>query len=169
MNVRAIEDPGARSDLCRSVLEELPEWFGIAESVRQYVREVAELPTFAVGRDAFLSLKLHTEAAAEIYVMGVRPDKQGHGAGSALVHAVEAFLRARGVEYLQVKTLGPSHPSTHYAKTRRFYEARGFRPLEELTGVWNEENPLPDHGQAPRQLWVACSRGADPGTAARDK
>jgi GNAT superfamily N-acetyltransferase len=141
LSVHAVEEPGARSDLCRSVLEELPEWFGILESVRQYVQDVAELPTFAVGRDAFLSLKLHTEAAAEIYVMGVRPASQGRGAGTALVQAAEAFLRARGVEFLQVKTLGPSHPSPHYARTRRFYESRGFRPLEELAGVWNESNP----------------------------
>lgn len=141
MKVNAVDEPDARSDLCRSVLEALPDWFGIAESVQQYVREVAELPTFAVGDDAFLSLKLHNEGAAEIYVMGVLPESQGRGAGTALVHAAEAFLKARGFEYLQVKTLGPSHPSTHYARTRRFYESRGFRPLEELAGVWDESNP----------------------------
>jgi GNAT superfamily N-acetyltransferase len=141
MNVRTVERPDERSALCRSVLEELPEWFGIAEAVQQCVRDVAELPTVAVGRDAFLSVKLHNEAAAEIYVMGVRPGEQGQGAGTALVDAVERFLRARGIEYLQVKTLGPSQPSTNYARTRRFYEARGFRPLEELAGVWNVENP----------------------------
>ena len=42
---------------------------------------------------------------------------------------------------LQVKTLGPSHPSEHYAATRQFYVARGFRPLEELTEIWGEDNP----------------------------
>ena len=141
LSVRAVEEPGERSELCRSVLEELPEWFGLAESVQQYIRDVAELPTFAVGHDAFLSLKLHSDAAAEVYVMGVRPKSQGRGAGTALIEAAEAFLRARGVEFLQVKTLGPSHPSTHYARTRRFYESRGFRPLEELARVWDESNP----------------------------
>jgi GNAT superfamily N-acetyltransferase len=139
--VLPVEDAGERSAVCESVLEALPGWFGIEEAVRQYVRDVAELPTFAVGRDAFLSLKLHNEAAAEIYVMGVRPERQGQRLGSALVLAAESFLRPQGVEYLQVKTLGPSHPSTHYARTRRFYESRGFRALEELRGVWNEENP----------------------------
>ena len=141
MLVRAVEDASERSELCRRVLEALLEWFGIEGAVRQYIRDVAALPTFAVGRDAFLSLKLHTEAAAEIYVMGVLPERQGHGAGTALVRAAEEFLRGRGVEYLQVKTLGPSAPDEHYAATRRFYESRGFRPLEELHGFWNEENP----------------------------
>jgi len=105
------------------------------------VRDVAELPTFALGRDDFLALKLHTEAAAEIYVMGVRPGRHRRGTGTALLEAAEAFLRGRGIEYLQVKTLGPSEPSEQYAATRRFYDARGFRPLEELTAIWGEENP----------------------------
>jgi GNAT superfamily N-acetyltransferase len=160
MRVRAVEEPRVRSDLCRSVLEELPEWFGIAESVQQYIHDVAELPTFAVGHDAFLSLKLHSAAAAEIYVMGVRPESQGRGAGTALVQAAEEFLRARGVEFLQVKTLGPSHPSTHYARTRRFYESRGFRPLEELAGVWNESNPC---------LIMVKHLDAEPGRAQADR
>jgi hypothetical protein len=44
------------------------------------------------------------------------------------------------VEYLQVKTLGPSWPDPGYERTRRFYEARGFVPLEEIHGLW-EHNP----------------------------
>ena len=63
------------------------------------------------------------------------------GLGMALLQAAEEYLRARGVEYLQVKTLGPSEPSEHYAATRSFYAARGFRPLEELTAIWGEANP----------------------------
>ena len=47
----------------------------------------------------------------------------------------------RGVEFVQVKTLGPSHPSEGYAATRRFYGAVGFRPLEELHGLWAAGNP----------------------------
>lgn len=141
VRVLVVESPAERSALCRSILEQLPDWFGIEEAVRKYIREVAELPTFAAGRDAFLSLKLHNEAAAEIYVMGVGPERHRQGLGTALVRAAEAFLRARRVEYLQVKTLGPSRPDTHYAATRRFYESCGFRPLEELTGLWDEENP----------------------------
>lgn len=43
--------------LCRDVLAALPGWFGIEEAVDAYVRDVAELPTFAAGRDGFLALK----------------------------------------------------------------------------------------------------------------
>ena len=106
-----------------------------------YVRDSAKLPTVGGGREGFLCLKLHGEAAAEVYVMGVRPESHRRGIGTALLEAAEAYLRDRRVEYLQVKTLGPSAPSEHYARTRRFYESRGFRPLEELTAIWGEENP----------------------------
>jgi GNAT superfamily N-acetyltransferase len=85
-------------------------------------------------------LKQHTRLAAEIYVMGVRRDRHGQGLGTALLEAAEDYLRGRDVEYLQVKTLGPSYPDEGYARTRAFYEARGFVPLEELHDLW-EHNP----------------------------
>jgi GNAT superfamily N-acetyltransferase len=135
-----VRDPEARSRLCESILRQLPEWFGIEEATAAYIRDVAKLPTFAVGQDAFMSVKVHTPQAAEVYVMGVRPDHHREGLGTALLAAAEDHLRALDVEYLQVKTLGPSDPDEGYARTRRFYEARGFAPLEEIHGLW-PENP----------------------------
>jgi hypothetical protein len=41
----AVEDPEARSELCREMLAALPDWFGIEEAVHPYVRDVAELPS----------------------------------------------------------------------------------------------------------------------------
>lgn len=140
MTVVEVELPAERSRLCEQVLRDLPEWFGIEEATAAYIRDVAELPTFRIGDDAFLSLKLHTPLAAEVYVMGVRRAQHWQGLGSTLLRTAEAYLRARGVEYLQVKTLGPSDPDAGYAKTRSFYLARGFVPLEEIHGLW-EHNP----------------------------
>ena len=139
-----IAEPRERARLCEVTLRSLPEWFGIESAIQDYVRDVASLPTFAAWAQStegdepggFLSLKLHTPSAAEVYVMGVRREFHGRGLGTALVGAAEDFLRARAVEYLQVKTLGPSRPSRGYARTRQFYEARGFRPLEEIHGLW---------------------------------
>jgi hypothetical protein len=48
---------------------------------------------------------------------------------------------ADGVEFLQVKTLGPSHSDPGYALTRQFYGSLGFRPLEETTHWWGADNP----------------------------
>jgi GNAT superfamily N-acetyltransferase len=122
------------------VLRELPEWFGIERAIVDYVDGVRALPTFAAhhGDDVvgFLSLKLHNPRAAEIYVMGVLPARHRRGVGTALLAAAEGALRAQQVEYLQVKTLGPSRESRGYAATREFYESRGFVALEELPDFW---------------------------------
>jgi coenzyme F420-0:L-glutamate ligase/coenzyme F420-1:gamma-L-glutamate ligase len=40
-----------------------------------------------------------------------------------------------------VKTLGPSRESRGYAATRAFYEAVGFVAIEELHGLWTQDNP----------------------------
>ena len=140
VQVTEVEDAAERSRLCESVLRELPEWFGRAEANAAYVREVAGLPTFAVEDKGFVSLRLHGARAGELYVMGVRPEHQRCGVGTALLAVAEDYLRAHGAEYVQVKTLGPSRPSEAYERTRGFYEARGFVPLEELHGLW-EGNP----------------------------
>ncbi|HEU5207337.1 MAG TPA: GNAT family N-acetyltransferase [Gaiellaceae bacterium] len=140
MSVVEIGDPAERSRICEVVLRDLPDWFGIEEATSAYIRDVAELPTFAVGDDAFLALKTHNPRAAEVYVMGVRRERHGQGLGSALLAVAESHLREAGVEYLQVKTLGPSDPDEGYERTRGFYEARGFVPLEELHDLW-EQNP----------------------------
>jgi GNAT superfamily N-acetyltransferase len=140
MTVVEVGLPAERSRLCETVLRDLPEWFGMEEATAAYIRDVAELPTFGVGDDGFLSLKLHSPQAAEVYVMGVRRAQHRRGLGTALLETAEAYLAARGVEYLQVKTLGPSHPDSGYARTRAFYEARGFVSLEEIHGLW-ERNP----------------------------
>ena len=140
MSVVEIEEPSARSRICEVVLAELPDWFGFPEVNAAYVRDVAELPTFGVADEALLSLKLHNPRAAEVYVMGVRPARHRQGVGRALIAFAEDYLRERGVEYLQVKTLGPSFSDEGYERTRRFYEACGFVPLEELHGLW-PDNP----------------------------
>jgi coenzyme F420-0:L-glutamate ligase/coenzyme F420-1:gamma-L-glutamate ligase len=141
-DVVEIEDPAERSRVAEVVLRDLPEWFGIEEATRAYIEAAAMLPTFAVEPDVgFVCLEQHAPQAAEIHVMGVRREHHRRGVGRALVGVAEAWCRAQAIRYLQVKTLGPSHPDSGYAETRAFYEALGFVALEELHGLWDEVNP----------------------------
>ena len=134
-----------QSAACEPVLRALPDWFGIEAALQQYAAEINLLPTFLAstpeGVVGFLSLKQHNPYAAEIYVMGVIQAAHRQGTGKSLVAHAEKWLLAQGVEYLQVKTLGPSHPDPGYARTRAFYLALGFRPLEEFRQIWDEHNP----------------------------
>jgi coenzyme F420-0:L-glutamate ligase/coenzyme F420-1:gamma-L-glutamate ligase len=143
MQVVEIQEPEERSRIAEAVLRDLPDWFGIEEATRKYIEDAATLPTFAVEPDAgFLCVKQHTAQAAEVYVMGVRREEHRRGIGRALVVEAERWCRAQGIRFLQVKTLGPSRPDPGgYDLTREFYDAMGFVRLEELHGLWDEENP----------------------------
>jgi len=96
-----------------------------------------------------VSVKQHTSFSAEIYVMGILPEMHRQGIGRALIDHAQEWLTNQGIEYLQVKTLGPSQPDVNYARTRSFYEAMGFRPLEEIKQVWDDQNPclITDHSR----------------------
>lgn len=134
-----------QSSVCEPILRALPEWFGIEEATRQYIRDVEAMPTFLATVDdrvvGFLTYRQHSQYAAEVHVMGVHPEAHRRGVGRALLSAVEEYLQRSGIEYLQVKTLSPAHPDKNYAKTRAFYRAMGFRSLEEFPNLWGEQNP----------------------------
>lgn len=130
---------------CERVLASVPHWFGIEESNKAYIRDLKTLPSYVAiveGEIAgFLSLKHHFPPASEVYVLAVDGSMHRRGIGRALLEAAEADLRKANVTLLQVKTLGPSDDDEGYTKTRAFYTAMGFAPLEETTAFWGEENP----------------------------
>jgi coenzyme F420-0:L-glutamate ligase/coenzyme F420-1:gamma-L-glutamate ligase len=168
-NVVEVTDPQERSRITEIVLHDLPEWFAWEDSNQTYIRDAAELPTFAVEPDrGFLCLKQHTPRAVELYVMGVRRDSHRQGIGRALVAAAECWCRSRGIRYLHVKTMGPSRESRGYGATRAFYDALGFVALEELHGLWGDVPTLvllkdvgPGFGVAPVQGLPELREGDD--------
>jgi predicted N-acetyltransferase YhbS len=72
--------------------------------------------------------------------MAVKADAHRKGVGRALVKQAEIEARRKSAEFLMVKTLGESHPDPGYDLTRQFYLGVGFRPLQELGGIW-KSNP----------------------------
>lgn len=145
MNVRIQGPLLGQAQTCLPILHALPGWFGLSSTLEQYEREIDSLPTFlAIHEDqalGFLSLKQHSPESAEIHVMGVHPEAHRQGIGRLLLTSAEAHLKEQGVEYLQVKTLGPSRPDAGYENSRRFYRAMGFRALEEFGQIWDADNP----------------------------
>jgi GNAT superfamily N-acetyltransferase len=127
------------------ILRGLPEWFGIESSLLDYVEEARVLPTVVAraGSDVVgvCLVRRHTELAAEIELLAVERALHHRGVGRALIERARDDARAEGIELLQVKTYGPSGQSVEYARTRAFYRAIGFIPLEERTDIWGPENP----------------------------
>ncbi len=135
----------SKGAVCAEILASLPDWFGIPESNAAYKRDVEFLPMFVAEEDGraqgFIALKRHTPHAFEIHVLGVRPELHRKGLGRALVAHAESLVRDSGARFLTVKTLSESRPDPGYAKTRAFYDAMGFMPIEEFATLWNPDNP----------------------------
>jgi GNAT superfamily N-acetyltransferase len=131
--------------VCRTILATLPAWFGIAESVDDYVAVADGSPTVIAahnGRDVgFVTIVTHGRYAAEVYVMAVVPEYHRRGIGRTMLEHAEDALAATGVEFLQVKTQSARRADDGYRRTRAFYLAYGFRPLEEWPRLWGPENP----------------------------
>jgi N-acetylglutamate synthase-like GNAT family acetyltransferase len=129
---------------CENILRSLPDWFGIEEAIVQYRRDIEMMETY-VAQDGnrvigFVALHQHNPHTTELQVMAIRQEDHGRGIGRLLVEHVEGVIRSRSGEYLQVKTLGPSRQSPHYERTRGFYLAMGFLPIEE-NNLWGEAKP----------------------------
>jgi GNAT superfamily N-acetyltransferase len=129
---------------CERILRGLPDWFGFEQTNAQYIRDLETMRSFVAVADGevlgFLSLHDHNPQTSEIHVLAVREDLHRRGIGRALVERAEDGLRGK-TRLLQVKTLGPSREDVGYERTRAFYEAMGFIPLEETTAFWGEKNP----------------------------
>jgi predicted O-methyltransferase YrrM/GNAT superfamily N-acetyltransferase len=131
--------------ICRAILDRLPTWFGIAEANDEYVAAAESSPCVIASLDGsdvgILTLVHHSADAAEVHLMAVIPEMHRRGIGRAMLRHAEAQLLRAGVHFLQVKTLSPRRVDEGYASTRAFYEAYGFRHLEEFPTLWSPENP----------------------------
>ena len=130
---------------CASILAELPEWFGIPRSNAEYAAAAEREPAWVAEDNGetvgVMVLTDHGFSAIDVHLLAVRPQFHGRGVGRALIRQALAVTRDLGKPYLTVKTQGPLAGYEPYERTRRFYEAVGFKGLEEFTEIWGPENP----------------------------
>ena len=141
-----IQPPSTNCGLvCEKILRLLPDWFGIEESLVQYVKDADVMPTIlAKDNDevvGFLTIKRHFTETTEIHCMGILPQYHRRGIGKLLIKELENYLKDDGLKILQVKTVPADRDCSAYAKTRAFYKAVGFIPLEVFPTFWNKTNP----------------------------
>ena len=144
MEIQAITDKQEKQHIVRSVLEALPEWFGIEESREEYIRKSAGLPLFAAYDGerpvGFICLQQTGKDTAEICVMGVLEEYHRHGIGRALFARAKELAVQHGYSFLQVKTVQMGKYSD-YDDTNRFYISLGFKEFEVFPLLWDEQNP----------------------------
>ena len=131
--------------LCEKILRALPDWFGIEDSLVQYVKDADVMPTMLVKDEnevvGFLTIKRHFPESADIHCMGILPQYHRKGIGRFLIEKLENYLIGEGIKILQVKTVSADSDCSAYTKTRAFYKAVGFIPLEVFPDLWGKANP----------------------------
>jgi GNAT superfamily N-acetyltransferase len=119
--------PAGSGAICRSILAELPHWFGLPASNAEYEQLAEAGPAWIALDDreaiGLMVLKPHFEDTLEIELLAVRAALHRRGAGRALVARAEALAVERGARFLTVKTRGPSAADELY------------------TEIWGPENP----------------------------
>ena len=144
MEIKTISDSDEKQRIARSVLEALPDWFGIAEARETYIRESMAQPFFAAYDNdksvGFLCLKETGEATVEIHVMGVLEEYHRKGVGTKLFEAAKELAAGQGYSFIQVKTVQMGRYS-EYDDTNRFYRSLGFKEFEVIPTLWDERNP----------------------------
>lgn len=144
MVIQQITTDFEKKQITRSILESLPEWFGIPESREEYIEDSKE-KIFFCAFDAetpigFIYLKETGAHTAELAVMGVRKEYHRSGIGRALFEKVKEAAYLQGYWFLQVKTVQMGKYDI-YDNTNRFYLSLGFKEFEVFPTLWDEHNP----------------------------
>ena len=142
--IREIQEPAEKQKITRTILEALPDWFGIEESREGYIKDSAELPLFAAfdGEKpiGFLCLKETGKETVELCVMGVLQEYHRKGTGRALLEKAKEAAVRMGYSFMQVKTVQMGRYED-YDRTNRFYLSLGFKEFEVFPLLWDEWNP----------------------------
>lgn len=139
-----VEEPTEKQLISRTILEALPDWFGIPESREQYIKESVSQPFF-VAYDSekpigFLCLKETGKETIELCVMGVVKDYHRKGVGRKLFEQAKENALQSGYSFMQVKTVQMGRYED-YDATNRFYLSLGFKEFEVFPTLWDEWNP----------------------------
>ena len=144
MNVVEILNTFEKKKISRSILESLPDWFGIPEAREQYIQDSVDKTFFcAYDHDkpvGFLYLKQTGNETMELAVMGVLKAYHRRGIGKALFERAKTASREKGCSFLQVKTVQMGKYED-YDRTNLFYLSLGFKEFEIFPTLWDAQNP----------------------------
>ena len=144
MQTKRIECDNTREVIARTILESLPDWFGIPEATEEYIADSKGRPFFCAYADdvpvGFLYLKETGRHTVELAVMGVLKEYHRQGVGRKLFAEAKNEAKRLGYSFIQVKTVQMGRYEI-YDDTNRFYLSLGFKELEVFPTLWDEFNP----------------------------
>ena len=144
MNIVEITDDLEKKGITQNILKALPEWFGIPESMEEYIQDSAGKPFFCARINekniGFLYLKQTGKDTVELAVMGILEEYHRNGIGHALFEYAKKEICKKGYSFIQVKTVQMGKYES-YDKTNQFYLSLGFKEFEVFPDLWDEWNP----------------------------
>ena len=144
MNIKEVVIPKEKQEITRTVLEALPDWFGIEEAREEYIKISSDLLFYAAFDNekpvGLICLKETGKDTSEVYVMGVLNEYHRQGIGRALFEEIKKAAVQEGYSFLQVKTVQMGKYD-EYDATNRFYLSLGFKEFEVFPTLWDEWNP----------------------------
>ena len=144
MQIKIIVSDADKEIIARTILESLPDWFGIPEATEEYIVDSKGRPFFCAYADntpiGFLYLKETGRHTVELAVMGVLKEYHRQGVGRKLFAEAKNEAKQLGYSFIQVKTVQMGRYDI-YDDTNRFYLSLGFKELEVFPTLWDECNP----------------------------
>ena len=144
MQIKIIVSDADKEIIARTILESLPDWFGIPEATEEYIADSKGRPFFCAYADdtpiGFLYLKETGRHTVELAVMGVLKEFHRQGVGRRLFMEAKNEAKRLGYSFIQVKTVQMGRYDV-YDDTNRFYLSLGFKELEVFPTLWDECNP----------------------------
>ena len=144
IRIISVVESTEKQRISRTVLEALPDWFGIPESREQYIKESAEQRFFAAYDSekpiGFLCLKETGKETVDLCVMGMLKDYHRKGIGRKLFEQAREKAKQAGYLFMQVKTVQMGRYAV-YDATNHFYLSLGFKEFEVFPTLWDEWNP----------------------------
>lgn len=139
-----VENAKEKEIISRTILEALPDWFGIPQAREEYIVNSVNQPFFAAIKEekpiGFLCLKQTGKDTVELVVMGVLKEFHRHGIGRKLFMAAKEKAIEDGFSFIQVKTVQMGRYD-NYDNTNKFYISLGFKEFEIFPTLWDEWNP----------------------------
>ncbi len=119
--------------LCRSITNDLPDYFGIPSANEQYFTGVRHCKNLAAKIDdqyvGLLSLNFPYPNNSNIYWMAVLKNHQAEGIGHQLIEEACKLAKKQNANSMTVETLSPEESDKNYLKTYHFYQSLEFKPL----------------------------------------